>query len=558
MTNYERYKKGIEKLFYITNKNSEAIPFRLNAEQDRMLKEFTGMDIVLKSRQQGISSLILAMFALDFIMVENIKCVVISHEAGATQRLLDRVKYYLESLKRTFPGELPFELKYNSRSELRNELNNATFYIGTAGARAFGHGDTINNLHVSELSRWENQERTMIGLLQAVPKSGRVIVETTANGYGNYFYNLWTKNTGKRDAFTTHFIPWFETQEYVMPWIEGVEFQTDGEYGPELEIMNKFHLSKDQMSWRRWKIDQLNGNLDAFAEQFPSNPEEAFIVSGNPVWSPSMLKHYMLQSRDAIGVGNLVGFDNMITLEKNERGFLTLYETPKEFHQYVIGADVSEGKIVADGEDSRETDFSCAQVIDQTTFQQVGVWHGKIDPDLFGRELDLLGRYFNNALIAVERNSMGIAPLTSLRQQNYPNLYYREKFGLIVDKTTDELGWVTDHATKEIAISDTTRLLRDKRIGIYDAPTVQEMMSFVRGANGAAGAASSAHDDRVMALLIACEMLGRNRVTSMGNPIEQSGSQQTSFEMDGVPFGPDGMPIDPTMDYGGGGGDFFF
>jgi len=544
MIDYEKYKKGIEKLFYVVNKDNIAVPFKLRSEQDWVLRQLSDRHIILKSRQQGISSVLLAMFTLDFLMVENTKCVVISHEAGATQRLFDRVKYYLETVKRTFPGELPYELDIHSRNELRNKLNNATFYIGTAGAKAFGHGDTINNLHVTELSRWENQERTMVGLLQAVPKGGRVIIETTANGFGNYFYNLWVKNSQTNGAFKTVFVPWFITQEYRMPVTRDMEFADNSEYGDELAIMNKYHLEPEQMSWRRWKIDELNGNMDKFNESFPATAEEAFIVSGNPVWSPTMLKFLMLQTKDPQYTGNLMGF-NPVTVEPNDRGFLKIYKKPNEFHKYVIGADVSEGKIVSEGEDSKETDFSCAQIIDQNTMEQVAVWHGKLEPDLYGRQLEMLGRYYNNALIAVERNAMGYAPLIVLRDLNYPNLYYREKFGLITEKTTNELGWLTDHSTKEMAISDATKLLREKRIMIYDGPTVMEMTSFVRGPNGQAGAISSAWDDRVMALLIAIQMLGKQSSSFRGNAIEQEGYADGSFQMDGVVFGSDGMPQSP-------------
>lgn len=538
---YTRYKDAIEKLFYIVDKEGTRMPFRLNGVQDKVLKNLQDRDIILKSRQQGMSSLILAMFAVDFLTVENTKCVVISHESSATQRLFDRVKYYLESVKETFPYGDAYNLKYNSRHEMVNTVKNSTFYIGTAGARAFGHGDTINNLHVSELSRWENQERTMSGLLQAVPKNGRVVVETTANGYGNYFHNMWILNQSRQEPFHTHFLPWFETPEYALPVPDDIVFDPD-----ELEVMNAYHLNRQQMYWRRYKIGELNGNLDRFNEQYPATPEEAFIVSGNPVWSPAMLRWYMLKVQEPQAVGNLVGYDP-VTVEKNEKGYLKVFKPPNEFHRYVIGADVSEGIIVSEGEDSKERDFSCAQVLDATTYEQVAVWHGRIDPDLYGRQLEMLGRYYNTALIAVEKNAMGLTPLIVLRDLNYSNLYYRERFGLISEKTTSEMGWVTDSQSKEMIINDATHLFREKRIGIYDSDTISEMMSFVRGADGSARAARSSWDDRVMALLIAIKMLTRPQGRRVDNEIERLDieTRKGTFVLNGVSFNAEGWPIDP-------------
>ena len=112
------YINAIQKSFLIVDKYHKTVPFILNEPQLQILESLRGRDVILKARQEGISSLILALFAIDFISIENIRCVVISHEQGATQKLFDKVKFYLESLEKTFPGELPYKLKINSRSSI--------------------------------------------------------------------------------------------------------------------------------------------------------------------------------------------------------------------------------------------------------------------------------------------------------------------------------------------------------------------------------------------------------------------------------------------------------
>lgn len=554
------YEKAIEKMFYIVDMEARAVPFVLKPPQKRMLHELSNMDIILKARKEGISSLILAMFTVDFLTVENINCVVISHEDKSTQRLFDKVHYFLESMKRTWPGDLPYKLKYNSRHELVNTTKNSTFYIGTAGARAFGRGDTINNLHVSELANWPDQERTMIGLVQSVPPSGRVFIESTANGMGDYYYKLWTRSREGGSAFKTHFLAWFELPDYVMPVgtvpLELTEI--------EQNLINTYHLSREQIAWRRWKISQMGGDYrdpatwDSFNQEFPSNPEEAFIVSGNPVWSPTLIKYYLTHTQKPKLIGNMRGY-SPISIEPNEKGYLKIWKEPDEFHSYAIGVDVSEGKVIEAGESGRDRDASCAQVFDKMTYEQVAVWYGRIDPDLLGRQLDMLGRYYNDALIGVERNAIGITPLIVLRDLNYPNLYYRERLGLMVEKITAELGWVTDSQSKESIIADATNLLRDKRIILYDDQTIGEMLSFVRDSEGKARAAKSAYDDRVMAFLIALRMLSRAKIRDRGNEIERSDadmfSNEKGFYMDGVSFNNKGMPANPDEMNGGMGMD---
>lgn len=515
----EFYHKAIEKLFKIVDKNSNTVPFILNEPQKKILYGLKGRDIILKARQEGISTLILALFTIDFITTENVRCVVISHEIGATQKLFDKVKFFLESMKETFPGELPFDLKYNSRHEMVNKAKNSVFYIGTAGSKTFGHGDTINNLHVSELSRWPNQDTLMVGLLQAVPKNGRVIVETTANGVGNYFYNLWKKAGGNGSTFRRHFLPWFALNEYQLPVKD--RFQADDD---ELELQNTYKLTNEQLNWRRWKISELGGDIDHFAEQFPSNPEEAFIVSGNPIWAPSLLKWYLHHCEDSVLTGNLIG-SYQIFIDPNPKGYLKVWKEPVVGHSYVIGADVAEGIEVAPGETDKDKkhDYSCAVVLDRMTAEIVAVWHGHITGDQYGRQLDMLGRYYNNAILGVEKNFQGLAPLIMLRDLNYPRIYYREKIGLSADKSTPEMGWRTDRFTRPMMIEELSKWLREKRLNIYDQEMVGEMMSFVRYPDGQGRAASNAFDDRVIALMIAVQMYLRNPFTSDGNEIEQTG-----------------------------------
>lgn len=520
MSDNSWYQNAIEKSFLIVNKSHKTVPFKLNDPQLQILQSLKGRDIILKARQEGISSLILALFAIDFISIENIRCVVISHEQGAAQRLFDKVKFYLESLKQTFPGELPYKLKYNSRSEMVNLNNGATFYIGYAGARAFGHGDTINNLHVSELSRYPNQEKIMIGLMQAVPRSGRIIIETTANGIGDYFYTLWKKSQNPASPFKPHFLPWFMLDEYQLPIYEGFS-PTD----EEKEIQEKYKLTNEQLNWRRYKLAELGGNTESFQEQFPSNPTEAFIVSGNPIWSTTLLQWYLRHAQKPLLVGNLIGA-YQIFFDENPKGFLKVWKKPDRRHNYVIGADVAEGlEILPDEEKEKRADYSCAVVMDVNTAEIVAVWHGRLAGDQYGRQLDLLGRWYNEAIVGVERNNQGLVPLVTLRDLNYPRIYYQEKEGLASVQPTNYLGWRTDRATRPLMVDEAGKWLREKRINIYDEDVIDEMMSFVRYPDGHGAAASGAFDDRVMALCICIQMAVRNNISSRENEIEQSDQQ---------------------------------
>jgi hypothetical protein len=143
--NWQSYQQFVESNLTIVNKDGVEVPYLLNEAQVDFLKNITGRDIILKARQLGFSSLILAVMTTRFLLKRNERLVCISHEAGATQRLLDRVKFYIGSYEKKNGIKIP--MKYNSRNEMNFGERNNTFYIGTAGSKTFGRGDTISVLH---------------------------------------------------------------------------------------------------------------------------------------------------------------------------------------------------------------------------------------------------------------------------------------------------------------------------------------------------------------------------------------------------------------------------
>lgn len=259
-----KYLRPIEGEFDLITKEGKACPFVLNKAQKHFLGKASGRDVILKARQLGFSSLILGILTTDFIFRENQRCVVVSHENSATQRLMDRVKYYLAAFEARNRVKIP--MKYNSRSEIVNELNNSTLYVGTAGSKDFGRGDTITDLHLSEFAFYPNPEGILAGVLQAVIPEGKVFVETTASGF-NFFKTFWDEVRRGERSFTDHF------------------------YGPEWEYSQEF-------------LDAKRGELGRlFMQEYPQSPEEAFLASGSSFFDMEQLRHALTRTFDPIREG---------------------------------------------------------------------------------------------------------------------------------------------------------------------------------------------------------------------------------------------------------------
>jgi len=251
--------------FTIIDKEVQEVPFSPNNVQERYAKEASGHDIILKARQQGFSSLILAIFTTDFILKENARCVVVADIEENAQELLDRVKHYIKSYERINSVKVP--LKYNSKTELFNAATNGRYTIGTAKSTEFGRSKTITNLHLSEAAFYPNLSKILKGAGNAVVPNGRYILETTANGY-NEFKSLYDEAEMGNKDFKPLFFP-------------------ARDFYSEAELEKK----------RRQAITESD-----YLQEFPERPSDAFQTSGQCYFDLESLRNYDRLTKEPIKV----------------------------------------------------------------------------------------------------------------------------------------------------------------------------------------------------------------------------------------------------------------
>lgn len=162
----------IENLIHIDNKEGLIVPFQANRLQRYFYEHKSNRNIILKFRQGGCSSFILVDMFCDCITIPHTQCAVVSHETHSTQRLLDRVQFYYDGMDEPKPV-----IGAESRSEKTFPELHSSIYVGTAGARAFGHGDTIRKALLSEMSLYEDGEKVLNGVEDAVPLTGELTIE---------------------------------------------------------------------------------------------------------------------------------------------------------------------------------------------------------------------------------------------------------------------------------------------------------------------------------------------------------------------------------------------
>lgn len=187
-------------------------------------------------------------------------------------------------------------------------------------------------------------------------------------------------------------------------------------------------------------------------------------------------------------------------------GPVRIFQEPLRGHGYVMGADVAEGL--------EHGDYSSAHVLDAETGLVVATWHDHTDPDLFGEQLAVLGRYYNNALIGVEINNHGHVTVTALRRLHYPRIFRRRVVGQVTEGFAPQYGWHTNKVSKPKMIEGLNTAIRDGTVDIRCEHTLAELRTYIREytAGGLVKTHGSPFDDRVMSLAIAIQMLDYTHV----------------------------------------------
>jgi hypothetical protein len=471
------YRTVIEKMFRVVNKDGVAQDFTLNSVQQRLDSEWTRRNIIPKARQGGVSSYVIARFTAKCLGEDNRACVIMSHEADATQRLLNRAHYILNNLK----GGVAPELGRHSRNELFFKKTNSTMYIGTAGSRTFGHGDTITDLHLSEAARYPDVNAVVRGTFPAAER-GEITVESTGNGVGNWYHRMCVRARQGR-GFKLHFYSWLDMPDYSIAFgsdEERAAFALSLDEELEEQALLARGVTLEQLQWRRERLTiDFEGDMLSFKEAYPIDFDECFQSSGYGFFQKVRYKPTATWRRESAYLHVLAGH-------------------PAPEFAYVIGGDPSGGV---------GNDNACAQVFCLNTREQVAEYASPwCEPDAFAGELCALGKRFNNGYINVERNNHGGTTLSRLLDCYPIYLIHRGSHG---EPSSQEVlsrlshyGTNVSPANRGIIIGTTRTLLKDE-FTIHSPTLKAELDTFVEK-DGKIAADEGCFDDRVMA---ACHAL---------------------------------------------------
>lgn len=302
------------KCLKIRSKAGDLLPFQLNRAQRYVhnlvekQKRETGKvrAVVLKGRQQGISTYIGGRIFHQITHRIGMRAFILTHDAEATNNLFEMSQRYHEHC----PAILKPITGASSAKELFFSVLDSGYKVGTAGNKAVGRSSTIQYLHGSEVAFWPNAAEHSKGILQAVPNENgtEIFLESTANGIGNYFHEQWQLAESNQSDFIPIFVPWYWQDEYRRE-IE-TDYQPDAD---EIELIQLYNLSPHQITWRRYKIQELSASgvngTRAFQQEYPNHAHEAFLLSGDDTLiNPELVMRARKAKCEAVGA-LVVGVD---------------------------------------------------------------------------------------------------------------------------------------------------------------------------------------------------------------------------------------------------------
>ncbi|MBU1741715.1 MAG: hypothetical protein KKC37_09230 [Proteobacteria bacterium] len=493
----------------ILTKTQGLQPFHPNAEQIKLWaaveeQQKAGLPVrivVVKFRQVGTTTGAGGIIYHDAATRSGRHAIAIAHKKEASGNLLAIYKRFHDHADREAQinnqkVNLQPLARYSSKKELilenpdkdtrsKNPGLMSGITIESAENEDAGRSGTYQLAHLSEVGIWpkhrERDREVFTSVMATVPSDPDTIViaESTGKEPSGLFYDLVKDAEIGANDFKLVFFPWHENPDNALAFKDFDEKKVfieevnrpkviDGKAGPseEKRLHDELNLTWEQLHWRKWTIrNTCGGDVDKFKREYPATVDEAFLHRGASAFDQGAVAEGLLKASQTkpIRVCDLEILDTPGQKSRRfvdlDRGPIKIYGLPEKGAFYILVADVAEGG--PDAED-KDNDRSAALVMEYRTGRVMAMFAGYWEPAIYAKYLIEVAKYYNGALIAVERNNHGHAVLATIRGEGYRNLYRHRD-----DK---KYGWPTNPKTRPVMISDGQEVIRQ---GLTDCPDLE-------------------------------------------------------------------------------------
>lgn len=513
----------------------QQVPFVLNVPQRRVLSILEADRragrplrlIMLKARQWGGSTLIQMYFAwIQIVHRRNWNSLICAHVKDTAAA----IRGMYDSMLADYPEELweedePPRFVSWQKSQNTREIagRQAKVTVSSSYGQDAARGLDFSMAHLSEVAFWRSTDRNtpedfvrnVCGGIPMVPYSV-IVLESTANGVGNYFHRQWLAAEEERSAFRAVFVPWYEIDMYRME-IDDARALIAG-FTPYEKWLWKQGLTLEMIQWYHSKRGEFPSD-EAMHAEYPATPTEAFTNTGRNVFDNGDIERLRHSCREpeSLRRSALPSAQCRLLDTPSVDGELKVWALPPADpvrRRYVVVVDVG-GRWV-------HADYSVVTVFDRSPGgirdalpEVVAQWRGHCDHDLLAAYAERIARIYGNALLVVESNSLESGRegesqyILEELNQRYRNMYVRvtrdSATGLVVQS---RVGFHTNRATKAAAVTALIAAVRDGGYTERDHMACDEMATYELQENGGYAARHGCNDDVLMTRAIGLYVIG--------------------------------------------------
>lgn len=453
----------INKYVRIRHPTRGLIPFKTFKYQDRTIESLLKkrFNVILKARQMGFTEVVSAFITWLMLFHPNQSVLCLATKAETAKQVIRRVR---TALKRLPSWLLIADITTDNKTSI--ELANGSFVKSIAKSADAGRSEALSLLVVDEAAHIDGFDSIWTGIRPTISAGGRIIMLSTPLGVGNVFEKTYTDATEKRNDFNPICVMWYEHPEHIS----------------DLSIDEK--TGRHTSSWFRAETKGMTQR--EIAQEY----ECAFLASGDTFFTPELMGW----------VSERLAPES--TLEEG----LQVYAAPKPGASYIMSVDSATGK---------SFDRCGFHVFEVESMDQVAEYNARTVPDPFAHECDRVGRQYNNALMVVESNAVGLAVLEHLKLLAYPNLFYSKKGAKAGDRLGDPgnaaegsmspsyvHGISTQGTNRSFMLNKLDELMRSRAMTLRSIRFRTEMETFIWN-NGRPEAKGGKRDDLIMAAAFA-------------------------------------------------------
>ena len=487
----------------------------LNAPQRRLLA------VLEQQRLAGRPIRVILLKARQLVLHTGWNSVICGHKHNTSRA----IKQMYRLLLRNYPEDLKDEqeqLKFanyeGSRDVQQLGGRDCLVICGSSRSEDAVRGFNLAMAHLTEVAFWassamhdpEDVMRSVLGTVLAEPDT-IVVLESTANGVGNFFHNEWLRAQSGHSDKVAVFVPWHEIELYRQTVADPAALWASlDEY--ERRLWDE-GCTLEQLAWYHSKRKEY-GTHTQMMEEFPSNDIEAFSNTGNCVFDLGQLDRLRQTCLPPAVTGDIEG--NWLSpggahIVEQGNGPLQVWQQPEHdgtVLRYLVTVDV--------GGRSDKADWSVMAVFDlhdrrNRRPEVVAQWRGHIDHDLLAWKAVHLAQCYDNALLVIESNTLETEYTEADGGQYILNVIGRQ-YGHLYSRSRDrkghrKFGFHTNRQTKRQAIYALIAAVREGQYVERCHGAIDEMCTYELTRQGGFEAMPGHHDDILMTRAIALQVL---------------------------------------------------